>query len=438
MSPAISDAPRSRRLRVYAFDPSLAQQTDTADIQEIVIKVPWERDPVTGRLPPGPVGEYVEVVDIDPASGVAYAPVDLDDPNLLAQDGLAPSEGNPQFHQQMVYAVAMVTIGHFERALGRVALWAPNRRKIAGTDKWQTEFVRRLRIYPHALRDQNAYYSPFKKALLFGYFPVQAKDAYNTPGTTVFACLSHDIVAHETTHALLDGVHPRFNEPSNPDVHAFHEAFADIVALFQHFSYPGVLRDQIAKTRGKLTSESLLGQLAQQFGHATGGRGSLRDALGDVGEDGFWKARKPDPTILEAVMEPHARGAILVNAMFGAFLLVYQKRTRDLFRIATHGTGVLPEGEIHPDLANRLASEASRAARELLQMAFEASTIVRRSASLSVSISAPSSRETSTSIPTTIWATGWRWWRVSANGGYIRAGFAACRSRRWYGHPAPR
>ena len=63
-------------------------------------------------------------------------------------------------------------------------------------------------------------------------------------------------------------------------------------------------------------------------------------------------------------MEPHARGAILVAAVFGAFLLVYKKRTRDLFRIATHGTGVLPEGEIHPDLANRLASEASRAARE--------------------------------------------------------------------------
>ena len=54
------------------------------------------------------------------------------------------------------------------------------------------------------------------------------------------------------THALLDGIHPRFNEPTNPDVHAFHEAFADIVALFQHFTYPGVLRDQIARTRGDL------------------------------------------------------------------------------------------------------------------------------------------------------------------------------------------
>jgi hypothetical protein len=59
----------------------------------------------------------------------------------------------------------------------------------------------------------------------------------------VFTCLSHDIIAHETTHALLDGVHPRFNEPVNEDVLAFHEAFADIVALFQHFSYPGVLRE---------------------------------------------------------------------------------------------------------------------------------------------------------------------------------------------------
>ena len=40
-----------------------------------------------------------------------------------------------------------------------------------------------------------------KKALLFGYFPVGFRDASNTPGTLVFTCLSHDIIAHETTHA---------------------------------------------------------------------------------------------------------------------------------------------------------------------------------------------------------------------------------------------
>ena len=373
MQKAIVELPSSRRLRVYAFDPSLSQRTETAAIQEITIRVPWEGDRDNG-LQPGPVGEYLEVIDVDPASGVIYPPVDLDDPSLLAQDGLAPSEGNPQFHQQMVYAVAMSTIGHFERALGRVALWAPRRLepKDSPTHNWKVEFVRRLRIYPHALRDQNAYYSPSKKALLFGYFPVTGRDAYNTPGTTVFTCLSHDIVAHECTHALLDGIHPRFTEPSNPDVQAFHEGFADIVALFQHFSYPGVLRDQIARTRGDLTTESLLGQLAQQFGRATGRGAALRDALGKENKEGVWERGKPDPTRLDKTMEPHERGSILVAAVFSAFLLVYRDRTADLFRIATQGTGVLPQGDIHPDLARRLADEAAHCARDLLQMCIRA------------------------------------------------------------------
>ncbi|MGO4832280.1 peptidase S8, partial [Rhizobiaceae sp. 2RAB30] len=210
--------PLARKLRIFAFDPSVAAQFDTSGISAITIGVPWE-----GGLLPGPVGEYIEVVDADPASNSFYRPVDLNDPRVLAQDGLPPSETNPQFHQQMVYAVAMATIVHFERALGRVALWSSHRDK--GDPK--ENFVRRLRIYPHALRDRNAFYSPEKKALLFGYFPVGLKDATNTPGTLVFTCLSHDIIAHETTHALLDGVHPRFNEPFNHDVLAFHEAFAD-------------------------------------------------------------------------------------------------------------------------------------------------------------------------------------------------------------------
>lgn len=358
-------APVSRRLRIFSFDPSLAGQYDTAGIGEIVIRIPWE------ELDPGPIGEYIEVVDVDPASNAAYPPVNLDDPRLLAQDGLAPSEANPQFHQQMVYAVAMTTVGHFERALGRVALWASHR--MQNGDDYDEYFVRRLRIYPHALRDKNAYYSPAKKALLFGYFPVALKDEHNAPGTLVFTCLSHDIVAHETTHALLDAVHPRFNEPVNADVLAFHEAFADIVALFQHFSYPGVLRDQIARTRGDLASDNLLGKLAQQFGLASGRGAALRDALGEVDETTKkWKPRVPDPHALESVAEPHDRGAILVAAVFGAFTKVYRARTADLYRIATEGTGVLREGDIHPDLARRLAEEAARCAGSVLQMCIRA------------------------------------------------------------------
>ena len=232
----------------------------------------------------------------------------------------------------MVYAVAMTTIHHFEAALGRPALWAAQRAK-AGTGEFDT-YVQRLRIYPHALREANAYYSPTKKALLFGYFPAEASTVTTDdsrdghfPGGWVFTCLSHDVIAHETTHALLDGMHRRYIEPTHPDNLAFHEAFADLVALFQHFTFPEVLRHQIARTRGNLTSQNLLGQLAQQFGTAVGKHGALRDAIGTIA-DGEWVPSKPDPTAITTTFEPHGGGAILVAAVFDAFLAVYSNRVR--------------------------------------------------------------------------------------------------------------
>ncbi len=367
--------PTHRRLRVFAFDPSIELELATADINELTLDVIWETDRATGEtlLDRGPVGEYLEVVDVDPASGVYYAPVDLNDAYLLAQDGLPPSEGNPQFHQQMVYAVAMTTIDHFERSLGRVALWAPRLIRDTSGRVRQSEFVPRLRIYPHALREANAYYSPRKKALLFGYFPSRGGDRSQYPGGMVFTCLSHDIIAHETTHALLDGLHPRFTESTNHDVYALHEAFADIVALFQRFSHAAVLKHQIARTGGDLLQQNLLGQVAQQFGLALGRRGALRDAIGRTNPTtGEWERRTPDPSALDDLSEPHERGAILVAAVFDAFLAIYRSRSADLFRIASEGTGILPEGDIHPDLVTRLAREAANAADGVLRMCIRA------------------------------------------------------------------
>jgi hypothetical protein len=72
--------PVSRKLRIFAFDPGVSAQFDLAGIGEITISVPWERD-----LQAGPVGEYLEVVDVDPPSGVFYQPVDLNDQRVLAE-----------------------------------------------------------------------------------------------------------------------------------------------------------------------------------------------------------------------------------------------------------------------------------------------------------------------------------------------------------------
>jgi hypothetical protein len=357
--------PPLRRLRVFAFDPLLGTRLETFGLNETTLELRWEKD-----LAPGPVGEYLEVVDIDPATGVCYAPVDLNHPLPLSQSGLSPSESNPRFHQQMVYAVAMKTIEHFEYALGRVALWSP---RVVKTERgYKDYFVRRLRIYPHALREANAFYSPVKKALLFGYFAAPESNlGENLPGQTIFSCLSHDIVAHETTHALLDGLHRRFSEPTNEDVFAFHEAFADIVALFQHFTVPEALRDQIARTRGDLRRQNLLGELALQFGQGTGRYGALRSAIGEV-KNGKWQQTEPTVNDYQNATEAHDRGAILVAAVFDAFLSIYRKRSDDLIRLATGGTGVLPEGEIPHDLVNRLAQEASKTATHVLNICIRA------------------------------------------------------------------
>ena len=130
---------------------------DQAINNEVSLKVPWEED-----LQPGPVGEYVEVVDYDPGSECFLCP---GGPECAVGRGAkrsGPAEGDPQFHQQMAYALVMSTIRHFERGLGRTVLWSP--RIVAQEGKKpREEFVRRLRVYPHALRSPQAYYSPSKK-----------------------------------------------------------------------------------------------------------------------------------------------------------------------------------------------------------------------------------------------------------------------------------
>jgi hypothetical protein len=360
--PSISNPPY-RRIRVYAVDPSLSNRIETAGINEVALKIRWE------TLKKGPVGEYLAVADTDDA-GRTYEPVDLDDPRLLAQDGWAPSEGNPQFHQQMIYAVAMRTIEHFEYALGRPVFWRPRPNPHDLYD--DSAFIRQLAVRPHAFRQANAFYSPQDVALLFGYFEAAADDpGDHMPGSRVYACLSHDIIAHEVTHGILDGMHRRFNEPTNPDVLALHEAFADIIALMQHFTIPEILESEIRRTRGDLETESMLGSLAIQFGHATGSRAALRNAIGRV-EDGVWTRLAPDPEDLKKRLTPHARGAVLVAAVFDAFMAIYKGRIADLLRIYTGGTGILPSGAIHPDLARRLADEAVKAATHVLNICIRA------------------------------------------------------------------
>jgi hypothetical protein len=332
--------PARRPLKVFASDPMASRSLE----RRIILDIPNE-----SPLLHGPRGARLEVVDYDGGHDRFYPPVNLNDPAILIQGGLDPTESDPRFHQQMVYAVASKTLENFDRALGR-----------------RLEFRRRgferLRLFPHAFHGANAFYSKDLNAILFGYFRANPNDpGANIPGQTVFTCLSHDVIAHEMTHALVDRLRRYFLEPSNGDVLGFHEGFADLVALFQHFSFQEILRDQIQRSRADLRQPGMLIELAQQFGHATGTNRALRSALGNR-----------DAKLYENVTEPHARGSILVAAVFDAFFETYQRRIQDLLRIATGGTGTLPVGDMHPDLVNRIAAEAAQAAQSILTMCIRA------------------------------------------------------------------
>jgi hypothetical protein len=389
--------PPKRCLRIYAFDPQASVELATAVINDAVVELPWEARWET-PLAPGPVNDYLEVVDFDPAAGLFYAPVDLDHPMLLAQNGLPPSEGRPQFHQQMVFAVAMRTIRAFERALGRTVLWAADPEGRTSRDPVERQFTRRLRIYPHALREANAYYSPQKRALLFGYFRPGGSARRPVDAHWVFTCLSQDIVAHETTHAILHGMQRRSIEPSTSDSLAFHEAFADIVALFQHFGMTEVVRHQLAVSRGSLRTPGLLTGLAEQFGRAKGGMGALRYALGLLGDDARAKSDKAgvapgttppspgqaadpaatthggtaEPKTLANTREAHARGGFLVAAVFDAFVTIYERRTADLMRLGRAGRDAGGDSDLPHELVGRLATEAAKAAEQALRMCVRA------------------------------------------------------------------
>ena len=334
-----TETPARRRLKIFALDPlnkGIAGNRITIDIPNETIGL-------------GPVSDRVQVIDYDGTRDVYYAPVDLNDPRLLMRDGLDPSESDPRFHQQMVYAVAMRVLENFERALGRPLRFSRGRP---------------LRLLPHAFRGENAFFEPKSNAVLFGYFSAdEANPGENLPGQIVFSCLSHDIVAHEVTHAVVYRLRRHFSEPSNRDVLAFHEAIADIVAIFQHFTVPDVLRGEIQAKHGDLRSPGVLLALAKQFGHGTGKSSSLRSALEADGP-------KADEYLL--VTEPHQRGSLLVAAVFDAFFHGFQNRTRDIIKLSTQGSGVLPSGDLDSDLVTVLASEASAMAQQVLSMCIRA------------------------------------------------------------------
>ena len=328
------ELPLYRPLRIYTSDPSASRLEGAVTS----VKVRYE------RLEAGPAGRLFLVDNHDSYTGQDYVRADLDSVYAALSEGYDPSPSDPRFHQQMVYAVCSNVYASFRAALGRDLTWGFARTSDPG----------RLWLRPHAFRGLNACYDKKEGTLCFGYEQaLDTKESARTlAGEYVFTCLSHDVVAHELTHAILDGLRSSFTIPSSADVIAFHEAFADLIAVFQRLSYRELVHGAIRRSRGAPEHAAQLVELARQVGYASGLDGALRQALGD------------DSCKYDETLEAHKLGAVLMAAVFDAFLTVYRRKTARYLRLATGGSGVLRKGELPSDLADLLAAKISALASQ--------------------------------------------------------------------------
>lgn len=330
-----------RRLRILALDPSLRRSAG----QMATIEVPWE------PLGPEFAGTRLKIVTHGQPFEHGGTTLNLDDPALAGQDGVPPVASDPRFLQQMVYGVAHWTLRRFAAALGREPQFA---------------FPGCLALHPYAMREPNAYYSRAEQALKFGWFPTARPHGLGPAvAPVVFTAAAHDIVIHEMTHALLDGQRPALLLPTNVDVLAFHEGFADLIALFARFTHVEVVTRAMERSEGRLDDETLI-SIGRQFGRGQqGGRGPLRTAILDPAD---YESERPAQTHYDNTWLPHARGSLLVSAVFEAFRTVYERKTRR-WRELTAGSPLLSR---HPVLLAACTRTATQLAAQFLNILIRA------------------------------------------------------------------
>lgn len=257
------------------------------------------------RLRRGPTGNRY-AVHIRKWRGTTVSPVTLTskgDPwQLLSQP--PPSDlrellDDTRFLAQHVYGVAMHTLDIFETTLGRRMPWNPEGRLILKARDLVTA--------------TDTGYERGSNTIRFG--------SVDRMGYKVPTALYRDIVAHEVTHAILDGFRPAWaDQLATLEQLAMHEALADLVAILSVFSSRDIVYRQLEAAAGGFEAgqevdDALLLRSLFDFARDLFARGPLREPfVGAVPEN--W----------QQFPEPHARGAVVVGAVLRAVQRLWSER----------------------------------------------------------------------------------------------------------------
>lgn len=202
------------------------------------------------------------------------------------------------FNRASVLATILKTMALFENesVLGRRLTWA--------FDGPQ------LLVIPRAGKWANAFYQRETRSLQFFYFP-KARTA-GAQEEMVYTSLSREIIAHETAHAILDGIAPDLYHASTPQSLALHEALADLTAAVLSFKSRVLAEAVLKETKGEIDKPSEFSCIAREFGREHSGTDALRELY------------DKEITLENTRSEPHYLSVVLSSALYEFMLSEYR------------------------------------------------------------------------------------------------------------------
>lgn len=254
-----------------------------------------------GHYLDGPVTPRLAVVDLDPDTEANVAPAEFLLPTparkLAGYRVDTKKIDSEHFIQVSVWATVLRTMYLYEEAdtLGRRVAW--------GFDAPQ------LLVVPRAGWWANAYYERRSHSLQFFSF--------ESNGQIVHTALSRDIVAHETAHALIDGIARDLYDALDPQALALHEGLADLTAMLIAFRSSALREAVLNHTGGSIENSTEFSSIGVQFGRAldpTGQAGYLRNLLNDAK-----LTVKP-----EDEPEAHALSQVISGALYAFMVRIHE------------------------------------------------------------------------------------------------------------------
>lgn len=329
------------RVKILPKDPLVARQKGLW---------PKEVDMVCPTPGDGPTGPRAVVVDYNADLDTRFAPAKLQANRCfrgLAQLTNARILDDFNFHQINVWAIVERTLEILEGKylLGRAVPWAHQ----AG----------RLILIPHAGYDENAFYDRDTCALHFFYFE-------GLQGKPVYTCLSHDIVAHELGHAVLDGLKPGYNEVCSAETAGFHEYFGDAVAMMASLGTEETALT-VAEESGKtLSARNVVSAIASEFGAA------LQGLPDEEYLRGAWNKRTVQELRKARSQEEHDWSEVLTGIYYELLAYLYESNRK---AIALERADALAG---RPSKAKKDGEERYRSMRALVRSATQTAGVMFR------------------------------------------------------------